>query len=96
MAPGNTVKHDWKNLPGLNHIWPIFPFASASQGNATLESVLQHYDELFQPELRCYTGELVVLNESKRAKFHIARGVPYALQSKVESTLLKMEKTWRD
>jgi len=33
-----------------------------------------------------------VLDESKGAKFHKARAVPYALQSKVESTLLKMEK----
>jgi len=34
----------------------------------------------------------VVLNESKGAKFHKARAVAYALQSKVESTLMKMEK----
>ena len=54
--------------------------------------VLQQYDELFQSELGCYTGEPVVLNDSKGAKFHKARVVPYALQSKVESTLLKMEK----
>jgi len=33
-----------------------------------------------------------VLNETKGAKFHKARAVAYALQSKVESTLLKMEK----
>jgi len=33
-----------------------------------------------------------VLNESKGAKFHKARAVAYALQSKVETTLLKMEK----
>ena len=69
----------------------MFPSASASQGNATLDSVLRQYDELFQPELGCYTGEPVVLNDSKGAKFHKARAVPYALQSKVESTLLKME-----
>lgn len=86
------LKLDWKNLPGLNHIGPIFPSASASQGNPTLDSVLRQYDELFQPELGCYTGEPVVLNESKGAKFRKARAVPYALQSKVESTLLKMEK----
>ena len=86
------VKLDCKNLPGLNHIEPMFPSASASQRNATLDSVLQQYDELFQPELGCYTGEPVVLNASKGAKFHKARPVPYALQSKVDSTLLKMEK----
>ena len=85
-------KLDWKNLPGLSHIGPIFPSASAPQGNPTLDSVLQQYDELFQSELGCYTGEPVVLNESKGAKFHKARAVPYALQSKVENTLLKMEK----
>ena len=86
------LKIDWKNLPGLNHIGPIFSSASASQGNPSLDSVLQQYDELFQPELGCYTGEPVMLNESKGAKFHKARAAPYALQSKVESTLLKMEK----
>ena len=86
------IKLDWKNLPGLNQIGPIFPSASAPQGNPTLDSVLQQYDELFQSELECYTGEPVVLNESKGAKFHKARTVPYALQSKVENTLLKMEK----
>ena len=86
------IKLDWKNLPGLNNVGPIFPSASAPQGNLTLDSVLQHYYELFQPELGCYTGEPVVCNESKGAKFHKARAVPYALQSKVESTLLKMEK----
>ena len=86
------IKLDWKNLPGLNHIEPTLPSASASQGNATLDSVLQQYDELFQPELGCYTGEPVVLNDSKGAKFHKARAVPYALQFKVESILLKMEK----
>ena len=86
------IKLDWKNLPGLNQIGPIFPSASAPQGNPTLDSVLQQYDGLFQSELGCYTGEPVVLNESKGAKFHKARTVPYALQSKVENTLLKMEK----
>ena len=87
------IKLDWKNLPGLNHIGPIFPAASAPQLNpTTLDSVLQQYDGLFQSELGCYTGEPVVLNESKGSKFHKARAVPYALQSKVENTLLKMEK----
>ena len=33
-----------------------------------------------------------MLNASKGAKFHKARAFPYALQSKVESSLLKMEK----
>ena len=40
----------------------------------------------------CYTGELVVLNESTGAKFHKARPVPYALQKRVENALQKMEK----
>ena len=60
--------------------------------NQTLASVLEKYSELFQPQLGCYTGNPVVLNESKEAKFHKARPVPYALQSKDESALLKMEK----
>lgn len=56
-----------------------------------MDSVLHQYDELFQPELSCYTGEPVVLNDRKGAKFHKDRAVPCALQSKVEITLLKME-----
>ena len=89
------VNLDWKNLPGLNHIGPLPSPASSvpgSTGNQTLDSVLEQYSELFQTRLGCYTGTPVVLNESKEAKFHKARPVPYALQSKVESTLLKMEK----
>ena len=89
------VNLDWKNLPGLNHIGPLPSPASSvpgSTGNQTLDSVLEQYSELFQTQLGCYTGTPVVLNESREAKFHKARPVPYALQSKVESTLLKMEK----
>jgi len=85
----------WKNLPGLNHIGPLPSPASSvpgSTGNQTLASVLEQYSELFQPQLGCYTGTPVILNESKEAKFHKARPLPYALQSKVERTLLKMEK----
>ena len=58
----------------MNHIEHMFH--CAPQGNATLDSVLQQYDELFQPELGCFTGETVVLNESKAAKFHNASAVP--------------------
>ena len=89
------VKLDWKNLRGLNHIGPLpchSPTHPKTLGNQTLASVLEKYSELFQPQLGCYTGDPVVLNESKEAKFHKARPVPYALQSKVESALLKMEK----
>ena len=49
-----------------------------STGNQTLDSVLEQYSELFQTRLGCYTGTPVVLNESKEAKFHKARPVPYA------------------
>ena len=42
-----NIKLDWKNLPGLNYIGPIFPSASARQGNPTLDSVLQQYDDYF-------------------------------------------------
>ena len=89
------VKLDWKNLPGFNHIGslPCRPSThSITLENQTLASVLEKYSELFQPKLGRYTGDPVVLNESKEAKFHKARPVPYALQSKVESALLKMEK----
>ena len=82
-------------MPGLNHIGPLPCYSSANPippGNQTLESVLGQYSELFQPQLGCYIGDPVVLNERKEAKFHKARPVPYALQSKVENALLKMEK----
>ncbi|CAB4033550.1 Hypothetical predicted protein, partial [Paramuricea clavata] len=49
-------------------------------------------DSLFQPQLGCYTGDAVVLNESKGAKLHKAPPVPYAIQTRVESALLKLEK----
>ena len=90
------VKLDWENLPGWNHIGALpSSFVSTnpvSKGNQTLESVLEQYSELFQPQLGCCSGEPVVLNERKGAKSHKARAVPYALQSKVENTLLKIEK----
>ena len=89
------VNLDWKNLPGLNHIGPLPSPASSVPGfigNQTLDSVIEQYSELFWTQLGCYTGTPVVLNESRQAKFHKARPVPHALQSKVESTLLKMEK----
>ena len=63
-----------------------------SENKNTLDSLLLKYDELFQPQLGCYTGDAVVLNESKGAKFHKARPIPYAIQTRVESALLKMEK----
>ena len=78
------VNLDWKNLPGLNHIGSLSSPASSvpgSTGNQTLDSVLEQYSELFQTQLGCYTGTPVVLNESREAKFHKARPVPYALLS---------------
>lgn len=57
-----------------------------------LDSVLEQYSELFQPEVECYTRKPFLLKESQGAKFHTARPIPYTLQSKGESTLLKMER----
>ena len=62
----------------------MFPSASASQGNATLDSVLRQYDELFQPELGCYTGEPVVLNTVKGPNF-----------TKLELSLMLCNLKWR-
>ena len=77
------VKVDWEKFPGLNHMGSLpSSFASTnpvSTVNEKLESVLEQYSELFQPQLGCYTREPVVLNESKVAKFYKARPVPYAL-----------------
>lgn len=69
-----------------------FSTIPATSGDQTLDSVLEQYSELFQPELGCYTGKSFLLKESQGAKFRTARPIPYALQSKVESTLLKMER----
>ena len=88
------IKLDWNNLPGIES--PSFTTTATcskiSENKNTLDSLLSKYDELFQPQLGCYTGVAVVLNESKGAKFHKARPVPYAIQTRVESALLKMEK----
>lgn len=73
------VKLDWKNLPGLNHIGPLPCSSSANPvppRNQTLESVLEQYSKLFQPQLGCHTGDPVVLNENNEAKFHKAGPVP--------------------
>ena len=88
------IKLDWNNLPGIES--PSFTTTATcskiSENKNTLDSLLSKHDELFQPQLGCYTGDAVVLNESKGAKFHKARPVPYAIQTRVESALLKMEK----
>ena len=88
------IKLDWNNLPGIEA--PSFTTTATCskipENKNTLDSLLSKYDELFQPQLGFYTGDAVVLNESKGAKFHKARPVPYAIQTRVESALLKMEK----
>ncbi|CAB4043277.1 uncharacterized protein K02A2.6-like, partial [Paramuricea clavata] len=88
------IKLDWNNLPGIE--LPSFTTTATcskiSENKNTLDSLLSKYDELFQPQLGCYTGDAVVLNESKGAEFHKARPVPYAIQTRFESALLKMEK----
>ena len=89
------IKLDWNKLPGIESQVPCPARARCAEitdNNKTLEGLLSQYDELFEPQLGCYTGEPVVLNESTGAKFHKARPVPYALQKRVENALLKMEK----
>ena len=89
------IKLDWSKLPGIESQVPCPARARCAEitdNNKTLGGLLSQYDELFEPQLGCYTGEPVVLNESTGAKFHKARPVPYALQKRVENTLLKMEK----
>ena len=89
------INLDWQNPPSLNHVGTLpseFSTIPATSGDQTLDSVLEQYSELFQPELGCYTGKSFLLKESQGTKFHTARPIPYALQSKEESTLLKMER----
>jgi hypothetical protein len=42
--------------------------------------------------LHCYTGDPVELSVTKQPKFCKARPVPYAMQSRVETALLQIEK----
>ena len=89
------IKLDWNKLLGIESQVPCPARARCAEitdNNKTLKGLLSQYDELFEPQLRCYTGEPVVLNESTGAKFHKARPVPYALQERVENAFLKMEK----
>lgn len=94
------INLDWQNPPSLNHVGTLpseFSTIPATSGNQTLDSVLEQYSELFQPELGCYTGKPFLLRESQGAKFPTARPIPYALQSKVESAyLVKNGKRWYD
>ena len=85
------IKLDWNKLHGIESQVPCSARARCSEitdNHKTLEALLSQYDEPFEPQLRCYTGEPVVLNESTGAKFHKARPVPYALQKRVENALL--------
>ena len=89
------IKLDWHKLHGIESQVPCSARARCSEitdNHKTLEALISQYDELFEPQLRCYTGEPVILNESTCAKFHKARPVSYALQKRVENALLKMEK----
>ena len=89
------IKLDWNKLPGIESQVRCSARARCSEitdNHKTLEALISQYDELFEPQLGCYTGEPVVLNESTGAKFLKARPVPYALQKRVENALLKMEK----
>ena len=57
------IKLDWQNLPGLNNVGTLPSDLSTipvTSGDQTLDSVLEQYSELFQPELGCYTGNPVV------------------------------------
>ena len=79
------IKLDWQNLPRLNHVRTLpsdFSTIPSTSGDQTLDSVLEQYSELFQPELGCYTGKPVVLNESQGAKCLKARPVPYVCYQK--------------
>ena len=88
------VKLDWPNLPGLKQINQVSFVCKklSSAVSSGLESVLQKYSSLFESNLGCYNGPPVDLKVNKEPKFHKARSVPYALKSKVETALLKMER----
>ena len=89
------IKLDWNKLPGIESQVPCSARARCSEitdNHKILEALISQYDELFEPQLGCYTGEPVVLNGSTGAKFHKARPVSYALQKRVGNALLEMEK----
>ena len=56
------IKLDWNKLPGIESQVPCSARARCSEitdNHKTLEALLSHYDELFEPQLGCYTGEPV-------------------------------------
>ena len=59
------IKLDWNKLPGIESQVRCSARARCleiTDNDKTLEALLPQYDELFEPQLGCYTGELVVLN----------------------------------
>ena len=88
------VKLDWPNLPGLKQINQVSSVCKKlpSAVSSGLESVLQKYSSVFESNLGCYNGPPMDLKVNKEPKLHKARSVPYALKSKVETALLKMER----
>ena len=89
------VRLDWSNLPGLKHIQQVPPTTTCNYSHSmemfTLDSVLHKYNGLFKSSLGCYNGTPANLKVKKDPPFQKARPVPYALKSKVETALQKME-----
>ena len=79
----------------MNHKCPVLLRARCAEitdNNKTLEALLSQYDELLEPQLGCYTGEPVVLNESTGAKSIKLDQFRMHYKKRVENALLKMEK----
>ena len=56
------IKLDWNKLHGIESQVPCSARARCSEitdSHKTLEALISQYDELFEPQLGCYTGEPV-------------------------------------
>ena len=81
------IELDWKFLLESGKVYHCTPSSTRC-----LASVLNEYISLFEYTLGCYNGPPEDLQVTRIPNFHKARPVPYALKSKVEKALLKMEK----
>lgn len=80
------VNLHWSELPGIGTIHNVNPTTKHN-----LTSLLQEHETLFDSGLGCYNGPPEHLKVTETPGFHKARPVAYALRTKVEKALTKME-----
>ncbi|XP_049276083.1 uncharacterized protein K02A2.6-like [Rhipicephalus sanguineus] len=87
----HTVRLDWNQIWGLNHVSRSV-FDLSSRMKERLETLLAKYKMLFKDELGAITDERAELffKAGHRPRFLKARNVPFALQSAVEAEIEKL------